>query len=394
MKTVLLGDIATIQTGPFGSQLHQKDYVKKGTPIITVEHLGQDRITRQNLPKVSDADKQRLNRYWLEEGDTVFSRVGSVDRASYVHKEEDGWLFSGRCLRVSPDKEKVNPRFLSFLLRSSHFTGYIKSIAVGATMPSINTKLLATAPVTIPAKDEQDFAAEMLDEIERKIELNRRMNETLEKIGQTLFKHYFITNPKAKTWPKVPLEDLFDFLEGPGIRNWQYVNEDGFPFINIRLINNREINLKGASMISFEEANGKYKHFQLQENDLIVSTSGTLGRYAVVRKDHLPLLLNTSVIRFRPSGRTTWQYMYGYLTSSIFLERLEALASGSAQKNFGPMHLRQINVLEPQEGVLKEYSDTTREIYRKSIENLSEITSLVKLRDSLLPRLISGKIKI
>ena len=70
-----------IQTGPFGSQLHQKDYVKKGTPIITVEHLGELRIIHKpNIPKVSDKDKERLSKFVLKEGDIVLSRVGSVER--------------------------------------------------------------------------------------------------------------------------------------------------------------------------------------------------------------------------------------------------------------------------------------------------------------------------
>lgn len=78
-----LSALADIQTGPFGSQLHKEDYVQNGTPIVTVEHLGQKRFTEKNLPCVSEIDKERLNKYILREGDVVFSRVGSVDRCSY-----------------------------------------------------------------------------------------------------------------------------------------------------------------------------------------------------------------------------------------------------------------------------------------------------------------------
>ena len=89
---------AGIQTGPFGSQLHQEDYVPVGTPIITVEHLGENRILHDGLPRVSDRDRDRLSRYLLSKGDIVFSRVGSVDRRALVQSAEDGWMFSGRCL--------------------------------------------------------------------------------------------------------------------------------------------------------------------------------------------------------------------------------------------------------------------------------------------------------
>ena len=105
METERLKFLADIQTGPFGSQLHKEDYVKYGTPIVTVEHLGKRIFTEQNLPKVSEEDKNRLNKYLLKRGDIVFSRVGSVDRCSFVDEEHEGWLFSGRCLRVRPLKK-------------------------------------------------------------------------------------------------------------------------------------------------------------------------------------------------------------------------------------------------------------------------------------------------
>ena len=79
-----LGDVAKSQTGPFGSQLHEADYVKEGTPIVTVEHLGDTGFTTQNLPFVSEKDTKRLSKFLLEEGDIVFSRVGAVDRNVYV----------------------------------------------------------------------------------------------------------------------------------------------------------------------------------------------------------------------------------------------------------------------------------------------------------------------
>lgn len=118
-------------------------------------------------------------------------------------------------------------------------------------------------------------------------------------------------------WEIAKLPEVFDFLEGPGIRNWQYT-PTGCPFINIRLIKNNDINISSASFISKEEADGKYNHFHLQERDMVVSTSGTLGRSAIVRKEHLPLLLNTSVIRFRPNDGRSYAFMYQFLNADYF----------------------------------------------------------------------------
>ena len=173
-----LSSLADIQTGPFGSQLHKEDYVDIGTPIVTVEHLGNKRFTEQNLPCVSDEDKERLSKYVLRQGDIVFSRVGSVDRCSYVSDEYAGWMFSGRCLRVRPFAE-IDPEYLYYYFTLETTKQFVRGIATGATMPSINTKFMGEVPVTYPSLDIQRKIADILATIDEKIELNNAINENL-----------------------------------------------------------------------------------------------------------------------------------------------------------------------------------------------------------------------
>ena len=178
MDRQYLRDIADIQTGPFGSQLHKEDYVDVGTPIVTVEHLGNRVFTEQNLPKVSDEDKARLSKYVLKEGDMVFSRVGSVDRCSYVDATHDGWMFSGRCLRVRPNTEIV-PLYLYYFFCLEDTKQFVRNIAVGATMPSINTKLLGEVEVVYPSLTEQRKIVAVLSVLDDKIETNQKINDNL-----------------------------------------------------------------------------------------------------------------------------------------------------------------------------------------------------------------------
>lgn len=135
-----VGDFASVQTGPFGSQLHNEDYVESGTPIITVEHMDGKYIAHRNLPLVSQNDVDRLRKYDLHTGDIVFSRVGSVDRAVMVSQHEDGWLFSGRCLRVRPYDPNTGSYFL-WWFNQPVIRQLVTASAVGATMPSINTSM-------------------------------------------------------------------------------------------------------------------------------------------------------------------------------------------------------------------------------------------------------------
>ena len=179
MKEKFLRELADIQTGPFGSQLHKEDYVADGTPIVTVEHLGNKMFSEQNLPRVSNTDKNRLKKYVLKQGDIVFSRVGSVDRCSYVDQKHDGWMFSGRCLRVRPTRE-IDSEYLYYYFCLEETKQFVRNIAVGATMPSINTKLLGEVVVTFPELEQQKRISGILSAIDSKIEVNQKINDNLQ----------------------------------------------------------------------------------------------------------------------------------------------------------------------------------------------------------------------
>lgn len=212
-----LGKIANVQTGPFGSQLHQRDYRTTGTPIITVEHLGDNRIIHHNLPLVGEDDKIRLQKYLLKEGDIVFSRVGSVDRSVLVRKQEHGWLFSGRCLRVRCNADESFSPFISYYFQQEDFKENIRRIAVGATMPSINTEILSSISISLPPLQEQKAIAGVLSSLDDKIDLLHRQNKSLESLAETLFRQWFIEEAKEE-WEVGRLGDIVSLEYGKGLK--------------------------------------------------------------------------------------------------------------------------------------------------------------------------------
>lgn len=274
-------------------------------------------------------------------------------------------------------------------------------------VPIINKSSFSNYEVEVPDLETQEKIASILSSLDSKIELNRRINDNLEQQAQALFKSWFVDFEPFRGgkfvdselgmipegWNIQPISSIFNFQEGPGIRNWQYVN-NGTKFINIRCINNDIINIQNANMISDEEAQGKYAHFMLKENDIVISCSGTLGRKALVLKEYLPLCLNTSVIRFTPRINRQLGFLYGYLGSSLFLNKQIELASGSVQANFGPIHLKGMSIAIPDNNVLNQFSDIVNSIIQKKKNIISESLRLTNLRDSILPKLMSGKIKI
>ena len=150
-----VGGIGEVKTGPFGSALHEADYVSDGTPIITVEHLGEYGVRAEGAPMVSESDRHRLRAYSLTPGDIVFSRVGSIDRNSLISERENGWLFSGRLLRVRLDTSSADPAFISAQFHARPFREAVRSVAVGQTMASLNTAILKGIAVDLPPLSEQ-----------------------------------------------------------------------------------------------------------------------------------------------------------------------------------------------------------------------------------------------
>ena len=251
------------------------------------------------------------------------------------------------------------------------------------------------------------------------------MNETLEAMARAIFKSWFVDfDPvRAKAEGRDPglpkhIADLFpdrfedselgeipagwgvselpqeiDFLEGPGLRNWQY-RDEGMKFLNIRCIDTGDLDVSKANAISLEEFEKTYRHFALCEDDIVISTSGTLGRLAIVRSDHLPVMLNTSIIRMRGRNPVGLSYLWGFLQSEYFLEEMFALAAGSVQLNFGPMHLQKISMLRPSNSVLSCLEDRVQPTLRKTLENRKESRTLAAIRDTLLPKLMSGEIRV
>jgi type I restriction enzyme, S subunit len=148
-------------------------------------------------------------------------------------------------------------------------------------------------------------------------------------------------------WEIAKLDDVTFIQEGPGIRKYEY-EEGGFPMINVRCVQDGYIDMSSARAANRELAVGKWKHFQVDEGDILFTISGTIGRCAIVQEHDLPLLMNTSVVRFRPTDPDLEsQYLYYFLQSDGFQLPLEGLSSGTAIKNVGPTHIKTLSIPLP-----------------------------------------------
>lgn len=156
-KHVSLGEISVnIQTGPFGSQLHQSDYSEKGTPVVMPKDLISGHISEESIARVSDDHVERLSRHKIEVGDILYSRRGDVGRCAFASETEAGWLCGTGCLRVTIDSRKANPKFVFYQLLKADTIGWVEKHAVGSTMLNLNTSILSSVPIDLPSHDKQN----------------------------------------------------------------------------------------------------------------------------------------------------------------------------------------------------------------------------------------------
>lgn len=388
-----LRELADIQTGPFGSQLYKEDYVEIGTPIVTVEHLGNRTFTEQNLPKVSDNDKERLKKYILSIGDIVFSRVGSVDRCSYVDERHNGWMFSGRCLRVRPTQD-IDSLYLYYYFCLESTKQFVRNIAVGATMPSINTKLLGEVPINVPDIHAQKKISGILSSIDDKIELNNKINENLEQQAQAIFKSWFVDfepfeGVAPKEWRNATLEEITE-LVSRGIAP-KYSDDSAQTVINQKCIRNHMIDLTLARKHTPKTINEKW----LQYGDLLINSTGTgtLGRTAQVWFEPKNLTVDSHVTIVRPAKENLIFYIG--LWGISHEKEIESLHTGSTGQTELPRErVKAIELLLPDNETLDRFNAIIAPMAAAIVSNQKENQSLAELRDALLPKLMSGEFDV
>jgi type I restriction enzyme S subunit len=317
------------------------------------------------------------NEYKVKAPGVVIGRSGSIGGGQYI--EKDFWPLN-TTLWVK-DFKGNNEKFIYYLLKSIDFS----SFNAGAAVPTLNRNHLSMLKVWIPDKDKQDEIANTLGSIDEKIELNRRMNETLEQMGQALFKHYFIANYEAKIWQEKSLDEVAEFLNGIAMQ--KYPRIDGEPTLPVIKI--REMSSGITPNTDIASANIPEKYV-VHDGDLLFSWSGTL---LVKFWSEGEGSLNQHLFKVTSQKYPEWFYYYWlqhHLAEFIDTAKSKATTMGHIQRR----HLSDAKVRLPDDAQLRKMSEEFSPLIQQLKTNQQEIQTLTTLRDTLLPRLISGNIKI
>ena len=403
-----------IQTGPFGSQLHASDYRPSGIPSIMPQNLGDNRVIAEGIARIGDSDASRLRRYLVRQGDIVYSRRGDVEKRALIGPREDGWLCGTGCLRVRLGKNGVDPRYASYYLGHPAVREWIVRHAHGATMPNLNTAILSACPFVIPPLSEQRAIAGILGTLDDKIELNRRMNATLEAMARALFRSWFVDFDPVRAkmegrdtglpkeiadlfpdrlvdsehgalpsgWCRESISTLAKVVYGAPFSSSQFRTDGrGIPLIRIRDLRTH------APGVSTEE--------QHRNGHLIVSGDIVVGMDGEFRL-HVwkgpASWLNQRVCHFEPREGVPVCYLAEALKEPLAL--FESGKVGTTVIHLGKADIDTFLLLNPGEQVLGVFRDLCGPLVHLQVLRALEGRVLAEIRDLLLPKLVSGEFRV
>ena len=375
-----------VQTGPFGSQLHASDYVTDGIPSIMPKNIGENRVIEDEIARITKDDAERLSRYRVRKGDIVYSRRGDVEIRALIRDHEDGWLCGTGCLRVRFGPTGIDPVYASFYLGHPAVREWIVRHAHGATMPNLNTSILSGLPFVVPPPEEQQAIAGVLGALDDKIELNRRMNETLEALAQAEFGRL-----KDEGGGSVSFADTVEIFGGgtPKTSVAEYWNGE-IPWFSV-VDSPRESDVfvidteKKITQAGVENSSTQV----LPEGTTIISARGTVGNVALVG---LPMTMNQSCHGLR--GKIDARGFYTYFATRALVATLQQRAHGSVFDTITRDTLAGVDVSKPPPAAIEDFEQKVAPLMERILNNLFESRTLAALRDALLPKLLSGKIRV
>lgn len=192
MIKTCLGSIADIITGPFGSALHQYEYVDEGVPVIMPQDIENRSVSYEKIAHITKQKAEELSRFTVIENDIVYARRGDIEKHAFITFSLNEAICGTGCLRVRIRDTSVNPLFLSYFLDKPETRKWIVTHAVGSNMPNLNTAILSNVPVELPSKETQDRIASVLKSIEGLIKNNNAICSDLEAMAKLIYDYWFV----------------------------------------------------------------------------------------------------------------------------------------------------------------------------------------------------------
>ena len=395
---------ASLQTGPFGSQLHASDYVEDGVPVVPTEALVDGRIDHELLPMITRGKARELSRHELSAGDIVFARRGvqATGRTSRIGRAEDGFIGGTGIirLRIHAERAPVTPDFMAWVLRSPDSVAWLKHHAIGATMPNLNEGIIRTVPVPLLPIREQHRIAGILSAFDEKIELNSRMADNLEAVARATFRSTFVSgqggsadladppdSPVPVGWRRARLGDIAPTLLGgtPSRAEPRFWGGD-IPWLNSGEANEFRV-IEASDYITEAGLSQSATKLVPPRTTLVAITGATLGQITITE---IAACINQSLVAILGTDDLPTEYLYFWLQERI--GDLVASQTGAAQQHVNKNDVNALWIMIPPRPEIRDYLGTVRPMFDRIASAVSESLTLAATRDALLPRLLSGQL--
>ncbi|MBX2908877.1 MAG: restriction endonuclease subunit S [Chitinophagales bacterium] len=359
----------SIISGPFGSSISAKYFTNSGIPVIRGNNLSLDLGTRFKDDGFVFISEEKANELgtWAVEEDIIFTAVGTIGQIGIIERNTKykKYIISNKQLRLRVDKSLIEPLFAYYWLASPQMVETIEQRNTGSSVPLINLSVLKSLLIPIPTKSEREHIVEVLSSLDDKIDLLHRQNKTLAQLAETLFRHWFVEgNENVKL-----LGDLAKISTGKGLKRDEFVEKGIYPVLGA----NGEI--------------GRTDKFLTNERLIITGRVGTLGEVKITDDK---VWISDNVLIINPSEDKFFYPIYFTLKKFDF----ENINAGSTQPLVTQTDLKNIDIYFGEIEKLKEFQVFCKDQFQKIKSNTQQIRTLTQLRDTLLPKLMSGEVRV
>ena len=364
-------------------------YVSDKIPVKQVQLA--DYVSTENLLQnkggLSVANKLPSGKVTaFQSGDVVVSKIRPYFKKICLADRSGG--ASNDVLVFRKLNDEIYEKYLYYILADDRFFAFSTASASGSKMPRGDKVQIMNYPVKLPPLESQKKIADILSSLDEKIELNRRMNETLEQLGQALFRYYFVDNPEAKNWKRGVISDLGEVVTGktPSKKNQKFFGDE-VAFLKVPDMHKTSIVIKTSDNLSLMGAESQKSKY-ISRWSTCVSCIATVGVVSLAGKN---IQTNQQINSIIP--RESYFKFFNYFLMRHKSDYIKTLASsGSATPNLNMGHFSNITVVIPDRELLKEFDARVNHLFLQMENNLQENETLMNIRDSLLLKLISGEI--
>ena len=402
--TCTVADVAAktrnaIVGGPFGSDLVSRDYVEVGVPVIRGTNMG-DRWVGGEFAFVSPAKSESLAANHAEPGDIVFTQRGTLGQVALVPAGPyPRYLISQSQMKLTVDPEKASPLFLYYVFRSVEQQEYIRKNAIQTGVPHTNLGLLRATPLELPLLSEQVAIARILGALDDKIELNGKMNATLEAMARALFKWWFQEHLEAGGMDEKLVSDLaavgvLQVGDGYRAKNDEMASE-GLPFARAGNIDNG-FDFSGADLLGspgVAKAGDKVS----RACDVVFTSKGTVGRFAFVDPAMRAFVYSPQLCFWRSTNHEALNpfVLRQWMGSRWFLDQVDRVKGQTDMAEYVSLRdQRAMRFPLATPGSQAAIGTQLAELQRLVWNNERETHTLAHIRDELLSRLLSGELPV